>query len=188
LDPDRLQCMPGVQHTWAEPFAQFADRASTHLRYWKRSGLWQAAHPWLNVILPGSAATSWLASLADELDPLDPADGPIMIYPVRRGATDPSMLQLPRATYSVRIDVLRSAVPDAGRSIASLMRANRRAYDACVAAGGVQYPSAALDMRPGDWRRHFGASWSRFERLRRRYDPDGVLTPGQGITATRRRG
>lgn len=187
--PDALHSVPGVRHVWTERFGDFADRASGHLVYWKRAGLWEAPHPWLNVILSGAAAAQWLPGVLQSLDPLDPADGPIMIYPVVRRRSVPSMLRMPASAYALRVDVLRSVPRGGARVIDALMRANRRAYAACVRLGGVQYPSAALDMRPADWRRHFGRAWARFERLRRRYDPDRVLAPGQGmITSTRSRG
>ena len=31
------------------------------------------------------------------------------------------------------------------------------------------------------WRRHFGEKWGRLAALKRRYDPRGILSPGQGI-------
>lgn len=187
-ETNELQCLPNVRHTWTERFAEFADRASGHLVYWKRSGLWQAPHPWLNVILPGARASAWLTKTAETLDPFDPADGPIMIYPVTGQPATRSMLRIPPGGYSLRVDVLRSAPAGGRRSVAALMQANRKAYAACVAAGGVQYPSAALNMRPSDWRRHFGRVWTTFEALRRRYDPDRLFSPGQGIvTSTTRR-
>lgn len=186
---DELRCVPHVRHTWTDRFSEFADRASAHLAHWKSSGLWHAPHPWLSVIVPGSAAGAWLSRAIEALDPFDPADGPIMIYPVVRRDAPPSMLQSPATAYALRMEVLRSAPPNGRRSVGALMRANRRALASCSAVGGVHYPSSALNMRPSDWRRHFGRHWSAFEALRQRYDPDRVLTPGQGIvTSTPHRG
>ena len=36
-------------------------------------------------------------------------------------------------------------------------------------------------MTRADWRVHFGDDWLRFLAAKRWYDPDGALTPGQGI-------
>ena len=41
-----------------------------------------------------------------------------------------------------------------------------------------QMPIGAVPLGPAGWRAHFGAAWERFADAKRRYDPDGILTPG----------
>ncbi len=41
-------------------------------------------------------------------------------------------------------------------------------------------------MTPGDWRQHFGPLHPFLAAAWRRYDPRGILTPGQGIFALSR--
>jgi len=183
-DADELACLPGVRYTWVDEFGPFADRASEHQVHWKRSGLWDVPHPWLNVILPGAATSAWLERTLRTLDPLAPSDGPIMMYPVVRHRSLPSMLRMPGGSYSVRVDVLRAAVPSDRESVARLLRANRRLYAECLEWGGVHYPSAALDMRTRDWQRHFGPLWKTFTAIRNRYDPKRLFAPGQGIVTS----
>jgi FAD/FMN-containing dehydrogenase len=36
-------------------------------------------------------------------------------------------------------------------------------------------------MTPHDWRRHFGGAWPALAAAKRRYDPGGILAPGQRI-------
>jgi FAD/FMN-containing dehydrogenase len=36
-------------------------------------------------------------------------------------------------------------------------------------------------MTPAKWRQHFGPHWEALVAAKRRYDPDRVLTPGQGF-------
>jgi FAD/FMN-containing dehydrogenase len=36
-------------------------------------------------------------------------------------------------------------------------------------------------MTPADWREHFHPFWERFRQARQSFDPDKVLTPGQGL-------
>jgi hypothetical protein len=36
-------------------------------------------------------------------------------------------------------------------------------------------------MTSADWRQHFGTVWRDFERAKRRFDPNDILTPGAGI-------
>jgi hypothetical protein len=55
-------------------------------------------------------------------------------------------------------------------------------YDRAVAVGGTRYSIGAIpDFTQADWRRHFGAVWDFLVAAKRRFDPDNVLTPGQGM-------
>jgi cytokinin dehydrogenase len=44
-------------------------------------------------------------------------------------------------------------------------------------------PVGAIPVTQPDWVQHFGASWPELARAKRRYDPAGILTPGQRIFA-----
>jgi len=178
-------CVPDVVHRWTEPFASFADRAMEHHTAWKASGLWDAAHPWLDVILPGDVAEQWLAETLDALDPADPADGPVMMYPMMAGRSRGSFLQLPASDYCVRVDVLRSVLPESPRTALQLIESNRERYARAVAGGAVHYPSGALDLTDDEWRAHFSRVWDAFRRARAAYDPARMFSPctcGGGLT------
>jgi len=63
-----------------------------------------------------------------------------------------------------------------------MLAQNRRFYDLAVSLGGTRYLIGAIpDMTPREWRGHFGGDWFRLVAAKRRYDPDHVLTPGQGF-------
>ncbi|MEU6786814.1 hypothetical protein ABZ912_47125 [Nonomuraea angiospora] len=38
-----------------------------------------------------------------------------------------------------------------------------------------------MPTTPEEWRTHYGPAWAAFEAAHERYDPDGILTPGQGV-------
>jgi FAD/FMN-containing dehydrogenase len=179
---EALGCVPGVVHTWTQPFGAFADRAADHFPAWKASGLWDAAHPWLDLLIPGEQAWSWISETLDSLDPEDPADGPVMMYPMMLARDSDAFFQLPAGDYAVRIDILRSALPDSSRTPADLIAENRAMYARAVEAGGVHYPSGVLDLDRREWKAHFAPVWDRFSRARERYDPDRMFSPHQGIS------
>lgn len=54
---------------------------------------------------------------------------------------------------------------------------------ASLKLGGYLYPIGSIPMTPSDWQQHFGLKWQFLVTARRRYDPRGILTPGQGIFA-----
>ncbi|HEU4732157.1 MAG TPA: hypothetical protein VFT22_29885 [Kofleriaceae bacterium] len=51
-----------------------------------------------------------------------------------------------------------------------------------VALGGTRYVIGAIpDYPPADWRLHFGPTWDTLARAEQRFDPDHLVTPGQGM-------
>lgn len=61
------------------------------------------------------------------------------------------------------------------------LQKNRAIFERLTAVGGKPYPVDAVPMSPEDWRGQFHLFWGRFAQARRRDDPDGILTLGQGI-------
>jgi FAD/FMN-containing dehydrogenase len=59
--------------------------------------------------------------------------------------------------------------------------ANHAAYETVRAAGGTQYPVGTVPMSAADWRRQYGRAWEEFAAAKRRYDPRGLLAPGQAV-------
>ena len=51
------------------------------------------------------------------------------------------------------------------------------------ALGGYEYPIGSIPMTPADWQQHIGPVFPFLAAARQRYDPGGILTPGQGIFA-----
>ena len=64
-----------------------------------------------------------------------------------------------------------------------MLRDNRVLFEQARELGGYQYPIGSIPMTPHDWREHFGPEWPFLAAARHRYDPRGILTPGQGIFA-----
>ncbi len=73
------------------------------------------------------------------------------------------------------IDLLRESLP--------LAHANRQLFDRCVAIGGKRYPVDSVPLDKGDWQKHYGPLWGLVVSYKERFDPDHILTPGQGIFA-----
>ena len=64
---------------------------------------------------------------------------------------------------------------------AAMLQRNRRLLDRALAAGGARYPIGTGAFGPEDWRTHYGGRWEQLAALKRRYDPAGILTPGQRV-------
>jgi FAD/FMN-containing dehydrogenase len=39
-------------------------------------------------------------------------------------------------------------------------------------------------MTPADWRTQYGSRWPQFQAAKQRFDPHGIMAPGQGIFAS----
>jgi cytokinin dehydrogenase len=91
------------------------------------------------------------------------------------------LFRVPNEAAAFHLSVLRTGSPDPA-VVSAMLAQNRAFYDEAVAVGGNRYIIGAIpDFSPRDWRRHFDGSWGFLVQSKRRFDPENVLTPGQGI-------
>lgn len=64
---------------------------------------------------------------------------------------------------------------------AGLVADNRALFERATELGGKRYPFDSVPMTKHDWQRHHRPAWGRLVSAKQTYDPDGILTPGQGI-------
>jgi FAD/FMN-containing dehydrogenase len=92
------------------------------------------------------------------------------------------LLRVPDEDVVFLFSLLRTAAPDTGALSADVMiAANSALYRQVRHLGGYQYPVGSIPTTRSDWRAHFGPAWPLLVDARHRYDPRGILTPGQGI-------
>jgi FAD/FMN-containing dehydrogenase len=72
-------------------------------------------------------------------------------------------------------------VPPTPERVAQLVAANRAMFDRAVMLGGKRYPNDSVPMTRDDWQKHYQPLWGAFVSAKRHFDPDEILTPGQGI-------
>jgi cytokinin dehydrogenase len=162
-------------------YFDFLDRLAAPVELLRSIGEWARPHPWLNVLLPGTRTDSLVTSVIEDLTPADIGlSGVILLYPLPRRRLRAPLLRVPDEELVFLLTLLRTASPGAAGP-AAMVEANRALYQRVRAAGGTQYPVGTIPMTPADWRRHFGPSWPRLAAAKRRYDPDGILAPGQGV-------
>lgn len=162
-------------------YYDFLDRIAPAVEALKEAGLWSYAHPWLNLLLPGRSAAALTGDVLDALTTTDLGPGVVLVYPLLRERLTTPLLRTPDDPVPYLFAVLRATPPDDTATVGRLLTANRRAYEATAAAGGTQYPVGSIPFTRADWRTHFGPVWPRFESAKHRYDPCGILAPGQGV-------
>ncbi|MFI1393750.1 FAD-binding protein [Streptomyces sp. NPDC020681] len=185
--PDDAVLLRGLRHDAQGaqitdlPYYDFLDRLAPVVADLKESGLWYWAHPWVNLLLPGARTADVTREILASLTPDDVGPGLVLLYPLRRERFTAPLLRMPDGPVPYLFAILRATPPDDPTTIDRLLEANRSAYDIARAAGGHRYPVGSIPFTKPDWRRHFGPTWPTLAAARRRYDPRGVLGPGQGI-------
>jgi cytokinin dehydrogenase len=178
-----LSYLRGTEQIENLGYFDFLNRLAPAVAFLESTGEWYDPHPWWNAFVPGSATDAFVSSVLDGLTTADiGASGVILLYPLRRSALGMPLLRVPDEDLVFLFSVLRTAAPDTGAlSADTMIRANRALYDQVRAVGGIQYPIGSIPTTRADWRAHFGSAWPFLVSAKHRYDPRGILTPGQGI-------
>ncbi|WP_236700456.1 FAD-binding protein [Allosalinactinospora lopnorensis] len=165
------------------PFPEFADRLAPSVAYLESTGEWRDPHPWLNLLLPDSAADDVVASVMAGLTPADIGpSGVVLLYPIRRELLRAPLLRAPEEPLLFLFALLKTATPGAEAPTADeALRHNRRLYELAREHGGFRYPVGSVPMEPEDWRAHFGDRWADLTAAKAEYDPASILAPGQRI-------
>lgn len=171
----------GTQEIDDLSYFDFLNRLAPSVEYLKSIGEWARPHPWWNVFLPDTAADAFVTSVIADLTPADiGASGVILLYPVRRSLLHAPMPRVPDQELVFLFALLKTASPGAADPSA-MVEANRALYRRVQALGGTQYPVGSIPTTHDDWRKHFGPVWPSLAAAKHRYDPGGILAPGQGI-------
>jgi cytokinin dehydrogenase len=165
-------------------YFSFLDRLAPDVAYLESTGEWYDPHPWWNMFLPGSVTDMFVSGVMAGLTEADiGASGVILLYPLPRQVLRTPLLRVPDEPAIFLFSVLRTAAPDSGGALSTdvELKANRALFDQARELGGYQYPIGSIPLTPADWVQHFGPVFPFLAQARQRYDPGGILTPGQGI-------
>jgi FAD/FMN-containing dehydrogenase len=147
----------------------------------KEAGFWAARKPWVSLMVAATETPAFMATVLAELTPDQLGVGGARLSPMNADAIKRPMFMLPRrqGPQLFEMTLVRFLPPD-HPDIEGLLAQNRRFYDRAVALGGKRYLIGAIpDMSQQDWRTHYGDRWAKVQKLKRKYDPSNVLTPGQ---------
>lgn len=184
--PDQAALLAGLRDSRAEavitpqPLRDFVFRLDPLVEFLKQIGVWGFPHPGLSLWVPEEGATTFIDHVLSDLSVEQTGGGAILIYPIPTQRVQSPLYRLPASRVAFAFNILRITEPDSDL-VAQRLAENEYIYDQAALIGGTRYPIDALPFSRQDWRRQFGARWSSLVRAKRRFDPDGVLTPGQGI-------
>jgi cytokinin dehydrogenase len=187
--PDRATLLAGLRDDRASatfndlPVRDWVFRLDPFEAAMKEAGIWSQPHPWFSVVLPRSTVAEFTRRVMAELTAADLGVGFAFVYPFVTSKLTRPMFKAPNEPVVYLFDLLRLPFPD-DPGVPGMLDQNRRFYDLAVSLGGKRYLVGAIPgMTRQEWRTHFGADWQRLVAAKDCYDPDHVLTPGQGFFA-----
>jgi FAD/FMN-containing dehydrogenase len=177
--PDDLALLAGLRHL--PEATQKAD-----MSFWEWStrvplNLPKQPHPWIDLIVPGSAIAGFVGDVQATIRPLAPDDHfSILLIPAKPARFTRPLFRAPGEAHAFGFGILRFSPYDPN-VISQILDYNRTLYDKNRDLGGTHYPISALRLADKDWRRHYGPYWDDLLAAKRRYDPDNVLASGPDV-------
>jgi cytokinin dehydrogenase len=175
--PDAAEKLAGLRyykhvHTEDGNIQEFFSRLDPIFDLWRVGGFWDYAHPWMECILPWSAATFYISQVLERIQPQFLTGGHILLWPARSQAAAVPYLRRPAGEDVIGFGILPS-IPKVllGRFLPVLKQASQ----AALAIGAKRYLSGWLDFDAAGWEAHYGPLWPEINRLKRKYDPLGIL-------------
>ncbi|WP_224244649.1 FAD-binding protein [Hyalangium gracile] len=183
--PDDERMLAGLSHQQSNikdvPYLEWVNSLSQQLGELKRLGQYVRPHPWCDLLVPSSRIASFVSDVLREVAPTEISRVfPLLLYPFNRQHITRPLFRVPDEDTFFLFDILRTVSPET-RTAAQMVAHNRLLFELNRSWGGTHYAICAVGCSHEDWKRHFGSAWDAFAAAKRRYDPDGVLTPGPGI-------
>ena len=176
-----LHFNPGTQTAQDMTYFDYLNRLAPLIAFLRSIGVWDLPHPWINLFVPAANAQTLIGETLATLTVDDVGQGPILIYPFNRELFHAPFFRVPDSRHFFVFSLLRNAVPPTPERIAQLIAANRALFERATMLGGKRYPFDSVPMTKHDWQKHFQPLWGKFVSAKRHFDPDEILTPGQGI-------
>lgn len=176
-----LSFIPGTQTAQDMSYFDYLNRLTPLIEFLRQVGAWNLPHPWVNLFVPAANALTLIGETLGNLPAEDVAQGPILIYPFNRDKFTAPLFRTPEGRHFFGFSLLRNAVPPTPERAAELVADNRVLFDRATELGGKRYPFDSVPMTKHDWQKHYQPVWGQLVSAKQTYDPDGILTPGQGI-------
>lgn len=176
-----LSFMPGTQSAADMSYFDYLNRLAPLVAFLRQIGAWSFPHPWVNLFVPASNARTLIGETLGNLNADDVGQGPILIYPFNRDRFQTPLFRVPDSRHFFVFSLLRNAIPPTPERAAQLVAANRTLFERAVTLDGKRYPFDSVPVTKHDWQKHYQPLWGALVSAKRRYDPDEIMTPGQGI-------
>jgi cytokinin dehydrogenase len=176
-----LSYTSGTEQIEDKSYFDFLNRLAETVAYLKSINIWSNPHPWINLFVPGTAVEKYVSNLVSTLTVADTGNSPILLYPVKTDRFKLPLFRIPNDAVVFLFAILRTAPLDDEATVRKMLDDNRRFFEENRDIGGTRYPVDAIKFSSEDWKQQFRQVWGKLVSAKRRYDPNNLLTPGQGI-------
>lgn len=162
-------------------FASKTVRVITYPEYYRRTPSIPSKlpHPWLHLCLPASKTVEFGNRVFST--PAEVAFSSVHLFSVwKTNRIRRPLIRVPSEDLAVRFQLLRRPPASFG-DVRALVAMNRTLYERARDIGGTRLTTTALPFSQADWRQYYGPVWESLRTAKQRFDPNNVLTPGQGI-------
>jgi len=136
-------------------------------------------HPWLHLCLPASKSVEFGNRVLST--PAEVAFSSVHLFSVwKTSRIRRPLTRVPSEDLAVRFQLLRRP-PASFTDVDALVAMNRTLYERARDIGGTRLTTTALPFSQADWIQYYGPVWELLRTAKQRFDPNNVLTPGQGI-------
>jgi cytokinin dehydrogenase len=161
-------------------FTSKTARVMTYAEYYRRTPNIPSPlpNPWLHLCLPASRSVEYANRVL--ATPAEVAFSTQLFSVWRTSSIKRPLARVPKEDLVVRFQLLRRP-PASFADIGSLVTMNRTLYERARDMGGTRLTTTAIPFSQADWIHHYGPAWESFRKAKQRFDPNNVLTPGQGM-------
>lgn len=178
--PDNSEKLHGLRfykhvHTEDGDIGEFFARLDALFAIWKRAGVWESAHPWMECVLPWQTTPLYINQVLQNLPPQAIAGGHILLWPARGNSSSVPLFMRPESDFLMGFGIL-PAVPK--HLVGDALPRLNLASQASVMMGGKRYLSGWISFDAAQWRAHFGSKWETVLAMKKKFDPHRVLNSG----------
>jgi cytokinin dehydrogenase len=133
-------------------------------------------HPWIDLLIPGSVAKTYIETVLQSLPSvLDCGNTIIGSFCLFKNAIDVPMFSLPNEDFIVGLGIY-PIIPKF--QLEPVLAQLKSLTDLGLKMGAKRYLSGWVDFDLQQWRTQFGDYWSTVNKMKQKYDPQGILNPG----------
>jgi FAD/FMN-containing dehydrogenase len=179
LPSDGLRFVSAVAHPRV-PYREYLHRLTAFVDQASRRPDWLNPRPSLTVFLPAAATRAFLETvLRNEEDTSGIWRFDVCPLDTRRFSRP--LLRMPASEFVFSLWLFRTAPDRNPGTVERMLTTVRSLLERARQAGGTPY-TPYFDGSPEAWRAVLGEGlWQRFSAAKRRFDPEGVLTPGPRV-------
>ncbi|KAI4387792.1 hypothetical protein MLD38_000195 [Melastoma candidum] len=175
-----LSYLPGFRYEKDVSYVDFLNRVRDGEMKLRSQGLWDVPHPWLNLFVPRSRIADLKTHVLDNIIMKNKiTTGTVLCYPMNKIKWDAkTSAVVPDEDVFYTVEFLQSSGFDDWQKFdAQYEEILRWCKEAKLGVKQHLHRCNTVD----EWKDHFGSKWSNFERVKAKFDPRMILSPGQRI-------